>query len=126
MPARLASARVWPVTSMNRAANRVAIRPSAVTTAPRGPVIALLLSLSGNGDALDQSLDNLVARDACCFRFEGHDEPVPQAVERNGLHIVRADVIAPCNPRVGAGTAIQRDGRRGLAPYSSQPASSLS
>ena len=41
---------------------------------------------------------------------------MPQAVECNGLHIVRADVIAPCNPRVGAGTAIQRDGRPRASP----------
>jgi hypothetical protein len=39
--------------------------------------MALLLSLSGNGDALDQSLDNLIATDACRFRLEGHDESVP-------------------------------------------------
>ena len=71
--------------------------------------MALLLSLSGNGDALDQSPNNLIATDACRFRLEGHDESVPQTVECNRLHIVRADVIPPCNPRVRAGAAIEGD-----------------
>ena len=127
MPARLASARVWPVTSMNRAANRAAIKSSAVTTvAPRGPRHGLCCRLvSGNGDALNQSLDDVIAGDTpAASASKDTMSRCRRQSECNRLHIVRADVIPPGNPRVGAGAAVQGDRRPRAGPVL-QPAGQL-
>ena len=66
--------------------------------------------LSGNGDTLNQTSNDLITGDACGLCLKGDNQSVSETIEDYLLHIVWAHVVSAFNPRVSPRTAIERNG----------------
>ena len=61
-------------------------------------------------DATDQFAYEPVGGDTVGFGLVIQQYSVSQYIIRDRLHVLRANIVTPGEPRVGAGTTIQRDG----------------
>ena len=65
--------------------------------------------MSGDPDALEEVADDVRRRPTSHLRLPGRDEPVREHGHGHLLHVVREDVVAPGQGRVGARGAQEVD-----------------
>src|SRR5262249_6479739 len=66
---------------------------------------------SGNFDAIEDALDDLLRRQLLCLRFIGEGNPVTQDIEADRLDILWRDESTVSQEGVGFGRQVQIDGR---------------